>query len=103
MSSIPGAAAVRDAEKLLQAQGRACSRRTWVCGNPHSGMYERQIVSHARRHAEIEALNDAQLRHAYVVSEIVVSEFDNRIASAELRRRNTDPVTIERPRSQCWA
>lgn len=104
MSSTYQAADVTAALAFLNVQeGRGCGRCTWVCLNPHPGMYELQVVGHARRHAEIEAMSDDDLRHVYVMSEFVVSEFDNRIGSAELRRRGINPAQIERPRFQCWA
>ncbi len=92
-SWVPSAADVTGAVTYLAAQGRRCGRCTWVCENPHPRMYERQIVSHSRRHAEMEAMGDAELRHAYLMSGIVVNPFDNHIGYAELKRRGIDPVS----------
>ncbi len=91
---VPSATDLASAVTSLAAEGRNCGRCGWRCENPQPGMYERQIVSHAQRHTEMEAMSDAELRHAYVMSGIVVNPFDNHIGYAELNRRGIGPASL---------
>lgn len=93
-SEFPDADEVRSAERQLEVSGRACGRCSWVCRNPHPGMYELQVVLHAARHDQIEAMDDAELCRVYAFTEVSGNEFDNRIGDAELWRRGIDPLTV---------
>ncbi|WP_157431582.1 hypothetical protein [Actinomadura hibisca] len=95
---VPDPEEVKAAEHRLGMDKWRCGRCAWLCQNPHPNMYERQVVSHDKRHTELEALSDDQLIHRYVMSEIVVNEFDNRIGYAELTKRGYDTAKIPRPR-----
>lgn len=98
---VPSPPEVQAAEEALEVSGGRCGKCAWACQNPHPGMYQIQIVAHAKRHAELEAMSDEDLRHAYLMSEIIWDPFDNAIGWAELRKRGVDTVRMQRPRWVC--
>ncbi len=87
----------------LETTTTACGRCGWVCGNPHPGMPQFQMVCHALRHREVAAMSIEDLTHGYRMTQIIIHPWDNQIMYAELKRRDVDTLAISPYMYQTYA